>query len=1435
MISNMYGSIHTHFEDSFDAVNDIHNAVLEFILQGAVKVAATGHGVFTEYEDIRDAIAEARAKSNEVKKILKDAGYDLSFEKLADGRIIPDINGSGAVNKNVSNEEIKNFVSKIGITDNITEENSKDILANPYLAASYIAMVDEFDVVPGIEAYFEDDRSHMILIAKDYEGYKSLSQIITQSSKDYDKVAIVTLDNLKENVKKGHLYCTSACIAGTYGKRLALNEYSIQEKAKAIEEKLKSSGYFEARTLLDEKQNLKNIKKPTKADYNTAIRVQKKENNDALLNDWNKRNSEYEIAQAQLAEKDKVYERAEKIVKANIRRANQFFSYQEDLANLELNKPNDISYLKNLYYSLEDIFGKENYFFELQNHGLKQEKIVYNRLIDFADDVENPNFIASNDIHICQTKGSTEEEKKAFEDALVRRNVAQFGRFSKYTKPSLDDAEYVIKSDEELQDVLYSMVDKTHKAPAEQIVSNSISNIHRVLETCDVVFPEKEEHYPKFCDDEDKMFDELVEKGIKEKFPNGVPKEYRDRLDTEKAVIKKMGYSGYHLIVQDYLRYGRLLGYLTEDEIEEAPLTISELEEYVDEKHPEGRLGLGIGPGRGSAGGSLCCYALGITDIDPLKYGLLFERFLNVERISMPDIDSDFRPDVRNKTYEFCMKKYGSDKVCKVLTKTYLAAKGTIRKAGTYLGSFHTYQDEDYIKDPDFGIDLPAEEAKKEKLQIKNKIEEVKQSYLATSSKICKMYDRLSQNPELSSKDIFEQIENSLENDKVAKEIITLAKKIDGMFTVYGKHAAGVIISKDPLKDIIPIMYDEKDDVYKTQCVPAQAEEKGLLKMDFLGLKNLGIITNIVRTKGKEDYSLQSAEKISEIFENKDIYKTILAPGLTQGIFQLESPGMRKMLKEFEPESFDDVVLLVAAYRPGPMDYIPEIIKAKWHKKDPQKYPAPKRSITLNNKALEEILSPTYGCPIYQEQIMEIFKAMAGYSLGEADVVRRYMSKKKVAKLEHERHAFIYGDQERGIEGCIKKHGISADEANTLFEQMMPFAKYGFNKSHAVLYAVVAMYTAYLKYAHTADFYRCSVDAEEKNKDIIPYIEEAKEFGITFLPPSIKESENKFTVSSDEKTIRYGFSAIKGIGSLDIASRDTNLIPFVKNNPNISLSDIKKLAKLGLFDSIYGFAGEQKVVNNEDIVRYIDNCEEALKSFISYKSSLTKMKEELLAIPQGSEERTSAETSLVSLQTKFNNICSVLNEKANALKEEIALAKDKPNKQDNLSSQIKNEEEFLEYSPSSLKLLEKFANFDQNKIQGLSFKNTLYGSKKGTVKLPVIVVNGGANNVGKTKKNEPFHEVELMDITGEKIKRRYKDEIVKPYGWLDVYVEENKWFVFDESKTNGFKKSYSSSPVKKNSSPFVGCEQVTEDMSYSIPSLKSTTIYSEQEEQEIER
>ena len=1377
----MYGSIHTHFESQYDTGNNKKQMVKNFIASGAKKVAVTEHGVFSSYEDLKD-IADS------IKKEAKEAGQQIP----------------------------------------------------------------EIEIVPGIEGYFEEEASHLILVAKDYEGYLSLCKIISESNSNIVKnKPIITLDNLKRNVKKGHLICTSACIAGPFGRTFGLERMDLEEKIAKLDADLSESGFREYSDFVSEYDAKKTLAKqisPTKKEIADAERFAKKTGNYDEVDAIEERREKASVLNAWLQENTEKLKEAEdaikKLGKASYKRKQtNFENYTEELLNIIRDEENGKVEM-DAHLLLEDflqIFGKENFFFEIQNHGLKKEEVVYNNVVSFAYRAGHPNFIASNDIHVGVTK-----DDPSYEDMLLRRNVIKFTRFNTYQEESPDDREYVIKDDSELKEELLKII-RPVEGPqgaisSEEIVNSAVHNVENVLSECHVEFPQNENHYPKFCEDENAEFERRVRKGIAERFPNGFPegKEeiYKERLEYEIGVIKQMGYAGYHLIVADYLEYGRLLGYLpTEEEIANAPLSIKELDEYITSKNYP-RIGYNIGPGRGSAVGSICCYGMGITDIDPIPYGLLFERFLNVERVSMPDIDSDFRIDIREKVIDYCRAKYGAECICQIMTKSFGATKGNLRLAARYLGSVECSKDEKYkaleqelsevnsmlssnpeiqrkrenlkVEQSDARKLLKAVEnsSEKEKIEkeiaqineeienlnieeesIKNELKAKKESikkemdgfmktWYARADKLSKLYDELGEH--LPSADTLTKEEAS---------IVELAETLEGVFTGYGQHAAGTIISGDDLTGIIPLMWNDKKESMETQCTMAQAEAKGLLKMDFLGLNNLNIITEIIRkptNKSDMDGKLQDYIEREKILKDSAIYRDIFSTGLTQGVFQFESAGMKKMLMDFKPESFEDIILLVAAYRPGPMDYIPEIIEQKWYNKNGRVGEAPKRSITLKNEALESILAPTYGCPIYQEQIMQIFQKMAGYSLGGADIVRRYMSKKKEEPLKKEKQAFIYGDKERGIPGCMALHGLTEKEAGDLFEQMMPFAKYGFNKSHATAYAMVALYTAYLKKYHTADFFRSSLNAVANLDEIPPFVAEMPYFGLEFKPPTMLESKNNFTVEDNGKSIRFGLKYIKSFSEQNVC-RNTTVQDFISMNPGISLKLVEKYAQLGMFTECW--TTDKKIGrvqgNRHECLRWLKENGELLEKYLERVEKVESLKEAKKEVDSQLSAGILDEEELKALQKEQNKLknmidtwtekrmetASILNQHVQEDKKNGIVKKETP---EEILENRKWETEFLSIPFDIEDSRRRVAQCKNTKTFG-DLKTTMdknNGSK--TVKIPAVVLS--ISDLKKTKNNKNYYEVMLMDRNGTIISRRFDSKPCVLDGEFSLMIDEFKYY-----------------------------------------------------------
>ena len=1219
----MYGSTHTHFEDIFDTANDLPQMVLNFASKGAKKVALTGHGSMFAYEDLKATVAELKKN----------------------GRL-----------------------------------------------------AEDFEIIPGVEIYFGDKAAHMVLVAKDYEGYKQLCQVITESSKNSRMsksrseaseyaVPITTLENLQRHITGGHVYATSACEGGVFGLDMGLIEEGFEKdiaKAKSKLEEFVPDGFgsvHEAEELLrewDEKKNDPSKKKPTKAELQKAGKALEK-GDDSLINELTKRTAraeEYEAYKISTKPRVALAKKAlEKAAKFEIKVEEAETALDEYLAGAEGRQAN----AEVLYREFEKIFGKENFYFELQNHGLSAEKTVFNNIVKFAKKVGNPNFITSNDVHIGDFKGS-----ETWENSVLKREVERFTRFNNISESRGDEEEYGIKTDAEIKEELLKIIEGDD---AEEVIDSALANIRGALEPCHVVFPEISidgvNHYPKFSDNEPELFKAEVEKGLKKLFPEGVPEEYRKRVDYEMGIIEKMGYCGYHLIVKDYLEYGRLLGYLrTQEEIDNAPLTIEELDKYIDDNHIP-RVGEGIGPGRGSAAGSVVCWALGIVDADPIKYGLLFERFLNPSRQSMPDIDSDFKEDIRSKCYEYIRMRYGDECVSKVCTKSYAYGKAACGVACRYLAALHG---EEAAKNapsaPDAGF-MDTRIYKGTKSAVKD---EIKKEYLFANTKASKDIDLAiskfglnktkPKDGEKAVRAILEDTSDSFHLTDKEREIMELSLKISGMPSTLSMHACACIISGEPLSQVIPLAWNESKQKMTTQCLYPQAEELGLLKMDLLGLKNLGVITRVMQTlesqgRGSEDL-LRTKEGVDKMLEDPAIYRDIFSTGYTKGVFQFESDGMAKMLRDFKPRCFDDIVILVAAYRPGPMDFIPEIIASKWHREDPEHHEAPKKSIKINHPILNSILAPTYGVPIYQEQVMKIFQDLAGYDLAGADNVRRFMSKKKTDKLEHERDFFVYGSEyvkskleaelaelkkdptkneadikrvtkelesmPMHIKGCVGNGICSAEEANDFFDQLIEFSKYAFNKSHALCYALVAMYTAYQKKYFPELFYQQSLSNEARgggDNPVPKYISEMKEFGIDILPPKLGESSADFKIT--DKGIRMGYGNIKGLSYEDYKCPRPTIVSFVTSNPEVSVSVVEKLAELGLFKGVWS----EKDPNAQE--REYARCEDAsfkylvkfVKEHVPALKEMTKLGMVIKELEKNPEENCEA---LITAKRKFIDI-----------------------------------------------------------------------------------------------------------------------------------------------------------------------------------------------------
>lgn len=997
--------------------------------------------------------------------------------------------------------------------------------------------------IPGVETYFNGvtDNCHLILLAKDDAGYTAISKAVTVSN-NKDGKSVMTPEILERffaegTLGHGHVIATSACIQGVLAMVLRYNESVRHEidkletkKAKYIapddtritstKEKLAelNSSIDEVTEKRDAAKKLADMKFAKREKYVSKLEGEERRVEEELLNEDKKasENAKTELEElkkqrASLIKRKSVFE---KELKAYIEKAASYEKYDSEIKEKEKMLKTEGEILselgKHIYY-YRKVFGKENFFIEVQNHRIPLEKEVYPVLAEEARKYGIP-IVATNDVHIVE---GTEEER-------LRRQILRSLRFGQWVEENIGDSELYIKTDEEMVSILSEILPK-------DVVDEAMSNIEKIIDSCNVEFKGKnEDHYPKYRKDADAndILEEEVNKGILWRFPDGMPEGYRKRLDYELGIIKTMGYSDYHLIVKDLLEYGRLLGAVPSERLEEAPLTIDELGKWNKENNWFN--GFTIGPGRGSAVGSLVCYLLGITSLDPIKYDLLFERFLNPERVSMPDIDSDIAKATRQKVIEYVTNKYGKKAVCGIMTVNAQAPRGALRIAAKYYGQ-------------KIGQDG---------------------AFLALSDKMAKAVPN---EPGIAFKSVINEengktvsdMLSDLFNDPDSTEILRWAKIIEGSFTTYGAHAAGIVISdNEDVSDYIPLRWNDKLGEWTSQCDKEKVEENGLLKMDLLGLKTLDIITETIRNIKKNTGLVINPLELD--VNDKKVYKDIFQKGNTNSVFQFESAGMKQMLKRFKPECFEDLIILVSMFRPGPLQFIDGVIDVKNGKKP--EYLTPE---------LEPILGKTYGAIVYQEQVMEIFQKLAGYTLGGADMVRRYMSKKKQDKLAHERQAFIFGDEERSIKGCVA-NGIDEKAADKLFDQMSDFAKYAFNKSHAAAYAFNAFITGWLKEYYPAEFIASALNWAP-NEKIAGLMHEAKIFGINVEVPNINKAEDGFSVSNG--SIIFGMKAVKSVGSSaeEIircrreGGRFTSLKDFFLRC-NINKRAVENLIKAGAFD-----------------------------------------------------------------------------------------------------------------------------------------------------------------------------------------------------------------------------------------------------------------------------
>lgn len=696
----------------------------------------------------------------------------------------------------------------------------------------------------------------------------------------------------------------------------------------------------------------------------------------------------------------------------------------------------DYDEAKKIALKYAEVLGKDNYFLEIQDHGLSEQKRIIPDMLRLSEET-GIGLVATNDIHYLK------KEDAKYQDVLMCIQMEK--KVDDPDRMKFETEEFYIKSPEEMMSLF-------------EYVPQAIENTEKIAKRCTVDFDFGTRHLPAYAVPDGKdafeYLRELCQSGLEKRY-SPVSDELQKRLDYELGVIKSMGFVDYFLIVWDFIHFAKNNGVM-------------------------------VGPGRGSAAGSIVAYSLGITTVDPIKYGLIFERFLNPERVSMPDIDIDFAPNGRQKIIDYVVEKYGEGQVAQIITFGTMKAKLAIRDVGR-------------------ALDIPYAEVDKVAKLVPFDLKMTISKALDINTELHALY----------------------ENDPQIKELLDTSMALEGLPRHASTHAAGVVITSEPIVNYVPLQLNSENFI-TTQFTKDTVENLGLLKMDFLGLRNLTVIENAVkiikRTRGI-DLNMDEID-----YDCKEVYE-LISSGNTDGVFQLESAGMQSFMQELKPDTLEDVIAGIALYRPGPMEQIPRYIKSK---KNP-------KTIKYKHPLLKNILDVTYGCMVYQEQVLEIVRTLAGYSLGKADSMRRVISKKKADQMVIERKNFIYGSDDGDIPGCIK-NGIDEQTAISIFDEINDFANYAFNKSHAAAYAFVTYQTAYLKTFYPVEYMASLISSIDDLDKINHYIANCKEMGIDRLPPDVNKSEDTFTVENN--SIRFGLSAVKNVGRAMIL----NLVNERKNN-----------------------------------------------------------------------------------------------------------------------------------------------------------------------------------------------------------------------------------------------------------------------------------------------
>ncbi len=975
----------------------------------------------------------------------------------------------------------------------------------------------------GVELYVEEGhegRKHLIVMAKNKEGFQALAKAVSaaglRSHNGYPRANKALLEKFFGPGTDGHgnVIATSACVSGVLASIILANQ-SVEsdiEALRAEQETLVSPNSQSYKANLAKRDALETRQKELSVQIATLKKAAAKSTKALLRRAETGKNKikcqearmAYEAAEKEKAEAAAKLERLKtisgknatdlKIIKSHIaadeKEIAKWLLRERRIKDIQASYIDDQSLNDRLIREGEwydRLFGHGDFYIELQYHGMDMEKDVYPKLAWLSDFLDIP-AVAANDAHIPDRMA----------DSVLARAIVQSTRFQyqKWYAPELWDREMYLKDDAELFKSLCQII------PGEK-AREAMENVGRIVNACSFTL-ERENHYPKFQAPDGSTSEEYIRKmayeGIKHRYPDGSFSDY-DRLEHELDVICSMGYADYHCIVEDFLRYARAAGKLDLDNQKERELALTFDTERI-EKYTDGRVGEYVGPGRGSAAGSLVCYLIGITNIDPLAYGLLFERFLNPDRVSMPDIDCDIETGIRPYVIQYVKHKYGKNSVCGIMTRGVQKGKAALITGAKTYALKQGYDSMRFMA-------LEKEIAKKAVELAGNEIDinlhAIANDYIVTdiNEKTGRKIDRR-----------VEGLKAAFAKNRDALEIIHFAMCVEGTVTQFGQHAAGVIVTDGkPVGNYVPLLLSNKE-IMMTSCDMGQAEEIGLLKIDFLGLKNLTVISNTVKEIYQDTGEAIDIDKIP--MDDTDVYREIFAKANTNSVFQFESDGMKNMLKGFKPGSIFDLTLLVAMYRPGPMQFLKDIINVKSGKK---------KAVYLTPE-LKPILENTYGSITYQEQVQEIFKQLAGYSLGQADLVRRAMSKKKEKLLKAERQAFINGNPEKGIAGC-KANGISEEIANTIFDEVMDFSRYAFNMSHAACYAVVAYQTAWLKY-HYPTQYMCAVLGSSDFDGVQKLCGDLRRMNIPFAGPDINISRQSFSIHDGK--IYFGLGSIKGMG-----------------------------------------------------------------------------------------------------------------------------------------------------------------------------------------------------------------------------------------------------------------------------------------------------------------